>query len=166
VIELPPLRERPEDFQELARFYADSFCELYALPSKGFSPDFINTLSAYAWPGNVREFVHTMERTLASARYEPTLFPKHLPTNIRVEVTRAGVGQEQALAVPPGIAPLHTLPKLHDYRDAVYHEAEKHYLHDLLSLAEQNIAAACQLSGLSQSRLYALMKKHEVSRGH
>jgi two-component system NtrC family response regulator len=166
VIELPPLRERPEDFQELARFYADSFCELYALPSKGFSPDFINTLSAYAWPGNVREFVHTMERTLASARYEPTLFPKHLPTNIRVEVTRAGVGQEQVLAVPPGIAPLHTLPKLHDYRDAVYHEAEKHYLHDLLSLAEQNIAAACQLSGLSQSRLYALMKKHEVSRGH
>ncbi|MGK2952181.1 MAG: sigma-54-dependent transcriptional regulator [Thiobacillus sp.] len=166
VIELPPLRERPEDFQELARFYADSFCELYALPSKGFSPDFINTLRAYAWPGNVREFVHTMERTLASARYEPTLFPKHLPTNIRVEVTRAGVGQDQALAIPPGNAPLHTLPKLHDYRDAVYHEAEKHYLHDLLSLAEQNIAAACQLSGLSQSRLYALLKKHEVSRDH
>jgi two-component system NtrC family response regulator len=166
VIELPPLRKRPEDFQELTRFYADSFCELYDLPSKGFSPDFINTLRAYAWPGNVREFVHTMERTLTSARYEPTLFPKHLPTSLRVEVTRASVGQDPVLGVLPGSAPMHTLPKLHDYRDAVYHEAEKHYLHDLLSLAEQNIAAACQLSGLSQSRLYALMKKHDVNRDH
>ena len=61
-------------------------------------------------------------------------------------------------------APIHNLPKLHDYRDAVYNEAEKNYLHDLLALADQNISEACHLSGLSQSRLYALMKKHEVTR--
>jgi len=164
VIELPPLRERPEDFQMLTRFYADRFCDRYGLPPKGFSPDFINTLRVYPWPGNVREFVHTMEQTLASARYESTLFPKHLPTSIRVEVTRANVAQDHDFDVTLGNGTIHNLPKLHDYRDAVYNEAEKHYLNDLLALADQNIAEACQLSGLSQSRLYALMKKHEVSR--
>lgn len=164
VIELPPLRERLEDFQELARFYADSFCDRYGLPPKGFSPDFINTLRAYPWPGNVREFVHTMERTLASARYESTLFPKHLPTSIRVEVTRAAVGQDHEFDVNLGNSSIHNLPKLNDYRDAVYKEAEKNYLHDLLTLSAQNIVQACHLSGLSQSRLYALMKKHEISR--
>ena len=164
VIELPPLRERTEDFQELARFYADRFCERYGLPPKGFSPDFINTLRSYPWPGNVREFVHTMERTLASARYEPTLFPKHLPTSIRIEVTRASVAQDHDFDIKLGNSSIHNLPKLHDYRDAVYNEAEKNYLHDLLTLSNQNISEACHLSGLSQSRLYALIKKHDVSR--
>ncbi len=164
VIELPPLHERLEDFQELTRFYADRFCDRYGLPSKGFSPDFINTLRAYPWPGNVREFVHTLERTLASARYEPTLFPKHLPTNVRVEVTRASVTQDHNFDITLGNGPVHNLPKLHDYRDAVYNEAEKNYLHDLLTISEQNITEACHLSGLSQSRLYALMKKHEITR--
>jgi two-component system NtrC family response regulator len=164
VIELPPLRERLEDLQELARFYADCFCERYGLPSKGFSPDFIRTLSAYQWPGNVREFIHAMERTLASARYESTLFPKHLPTSLRVEVTRASVTQEHDFDITRGNGNSHKLPNLHDYRDAVYNEAEKNYLHDLMTLSNKNITEACHLSGLSQSRLYALMKKHEVSR--
>jgi two-component system NtrC family response regulator len=164
VIELPPLRERPEDLQMLTRHYADRLCDRYGLPSKGFSPDFIDTLRAYPWPGNVREFIHTMEQTLAAARHEATLFPKHLPTGIRVQVTRAAVDREHDSAAEPIRGLTRNLPKLHDYRDAVYHEAEKNYLHDLLAQAEGDIAGACQLSGLSQSRLYALMKKHEVSR--
>ena len=164
VIELPPLRDRLDDLQMLARFYADQFCHRYGLPPKGFSPDFTNTLKAYPWPGNVREFVHTMEQTLAAARYETTLFPKHLPTGLRVEVTRAAVAQdpERALSLDNGTT--HTLPKLHDYRDAVYNEAEKNYLQDLLALSDHDISEACNLSGLSQSRLYALMKKHQVNR--
>jgi two-component system NtrC family response regulator len=166
VIELPPLRERPEDLQVLTRHYADHLCDRYGLPPKGFSPDFMDTLRAYPWPGNVREFVHAMEQTLASARHEATLFPKHLPTGLRVQVTRAAVDHDQVMTGAPGRGTARSLPKLQDYRDAVYHEAEKNYLHDLLALADGKIAGACRLSGLSQSRLYALMKKHAVSREH
>lgn len=164
VIELPPLRERPEDIQELARYYADRFCERYGLAPKGFSPEFIKTLLAYSWPGNVREFVHTMERVLSSARFEPTLFTKHLPTSVRIEVARAAVDHETELEVPFTADSVQNLPKLNDYREAVYNEAEKNYLCDLLALAGQNIREACRISGLSQSRLYALVKKHEISR--
>jgi two-component system NtrC family response regulator len=165
VIELPPLRERPEDIQELARYYADRFCERYGLAPKGFSPEFLNILLAYTWPGNVREFVHTMERVLSAARFEPTLFTKHLPTNIRIEVTRAAVGHDSPLTPPDSGGTVQTLLKLNDYREAVYNDAEKNYLYDLLALAGQNIPEACRVSGLSQSRLYALLKKHGITRG-
>lgn len=165
VIELPPLRERPEDIQELARHYADRFCERCGLAPKGFSPEFIATLRGYSWPGNVREFVHTMERVLASARLEPTLFLKHLPVNIRVEVTRAAVDRDAVIGIDPAdVNTVHNLPKLNDYRELVYNEAEKNYLCELLTLSERDIAEACRLSGLSQSRLYALLKKHGISR--
>lgn len=164
VIELPPLRERPEDIQELARHYADRFCERYGLPPKGFSPEFLNTLLNYSWPGNVREFVHTMERVLASARFEPTLFTKHLPTGIRVEVARNGIDQEPALNLASSGNFVQSLPTLNDYRETVYQEAEKNYLCDLLVRVEHNMRDACRISGLSQSRLYALLKKHEITR--
>jgi len=165
VIELPPLRERPEDIQELARHYADRFCERYGIAPKGFSPEFIKTLLAYSWPGNVREFVHTMERVLAAARYEATLFNKHLPTNIRIEVTRAAVENDPPAGATQTVDAVQTLPKLTDYREEVYNEAERNYLIDLMALSGQNIQEACRISGLSQSRLYALLKKHDISRG-
>lgn len=164
VIELPPLRERLDDLQELARYYADRFCERYNLAPKGFSPEFSKSLRNYSWPGNVREFVHTMERVLASARFEPTLFTKHLPINIRVEVTRAAIERDPSFDMNlAGDTTLH-LPRLNDYRDAVYNTAERNYLSDLLTVTDRNIREACRVSGLSQSRLYALMKKHEMTR--
>jgi len=164
VIELPPLRERPEDIQELARYYGDRFSDRYGIAPKGFSPEFIKTLLAYSWPGNVREFVHTMERVLAAARHEPTLFTKHLPTNIRIEVTRAAVESDNPIGIALPGDTVQSLPKLNDYREEVYNEAEKNYLYDLLALADHNIREACRISGLSQSRLYALIKKHDISR--
>jgi two-component system NtrC family response regulator len=107
-----------------------------------------------------------MERVLASARLEPTLFTKHLPTNIRVEVTRAAVEHDPAsFGITLSNDSIQTLPKLNDYREAVYNDAEKNYLFDLLTLADQNIREACRISGLSQSRLYALIKKHDITRG-
>jgi two-component system NtrC family response regulator len=164
LIELPPLRERLEDINVLTRYHVDQFCERYGLAPKGFSPEFLEMLKAYSWPGNVREFVNTLERTLSSARFDPTLFPKHLPTHLRVHVTRAAVEQEPTDVATNGKSSSHRLPNLHDYRESVYNEAEKQYLHDLLALSERHIPEACRLSGLSQSRLYALLKKHEIPR--
>ena len=165
LIELPPLRERLEDIGILTRFHVDQFCERYGLAPKGFSPDFLEMLKAYSWPGNVREFVHTLERTLSSAHFDPTLFPKHLPTHVRVQVTRAAVEQEPVeTRVRDRDSSKQRLPNLQEYRESVYNEAEKQYLQDLMSLSEHKITEACRTSGLSQSRLYALLKKHNIVR--
>jgi two-component system NtrC family response regulator len=80
-------------------------------------------------------------------------------------VTRATVENDNPTSVPISGETVLSLPKLNDYREEVYNEAEKNYLIDLLTLAGQNIPEACRISGLSQSRLYALLKKHEITRG-
>ena len=87
-LDLPPLKERPSDIKALARFHIDRLCERMGIAPKGFSPDFFDVLAAYTWPGNIREVVNTLDRCLAAARYEPTLFPKHLPPNIRIQVVQ------------------------------------------------------------------------------
>jgi two-component system NtrC family response regulator len=164
-IELPSLRERPEDIRELARHHVDRFCEKYGLTPKGFSPEFLETLKAHPWPGNIRELVNTLDRALAAARFEPTLFPKHLPVDIRVQRARASVNHKTASEaghVQDG--PPHTLPSLQEFREAASLLAEKNYLNELIALCEGDLKEACRISGLSQSRLYALLQKHKISR--
>lgn len=164
IIELPPLRERREDIRALAHHHIDRFCDQYRLPSKGFSPEFIDMLTLYPWPGNVREFVNTLDRTLATARHEHTLYPKHLPSHIRVQVRRSEMENDAAAQNGEIAHAVKRLPKLNEYRDSVYAEAEKQYLHNLMDMTRGDIADACRISGLSQSRLYALLKKNDVPR--
>ena len=159
-IELPPLRESPEDVRELARYHIDRLCERYALAPKGFSPDFMEAIAAYPWPGNVRELVNTLERALAAARFEPTLFPKHLPTEIRVQIARASVNQVNPAGDSQHFS--NRLSKFHDFREDAYDHLEKQYLHELVSSAGGDIREACDISGLSRSRLYALLNKHKI----
>jgi two-component system NtrC family response regulator len=164
-IELPPLRERSEDIRDLARNHLDRLCECNGLASKGFSPEFLEALLDYSWPGNVRELANTLVRAFSAARFEPTLYPKHLPTNIRVQILRNSVhGGHPTIDGGQPSHPERKLPRLQEFRETVYTQAEKHYLEDLISLAEDSIPEACRLSGLSQSRLYALLKKHGISR--
>jgi two-component system NtrC family response regulator len=163
-IELPPLRERSEDIRELARFHVDQFCERYGLTPKGFSPEFVDTLKAYHWPGNVRELVNILDRALAAARFEPTLFPKHLPIDIRVQRARAMVDRKAPPESPSTTGSAPALPKLHDFREMAFAQAEKHYLQDLITLCGGDIKEACRIAGISQSRLYALLQKYSISR--
>jgi two-component system NtrC family response regulator len=165
VIELPPLRERPEDVRELARWYLDRLCERNGITAKGFSPEFLKTLSAYPWPGNVREFVQALERTVAAAQWEPTLFPQHLPTHIRVRVAQDQVTHDPATEGRPAVPELPGMPKLQEFRETMYAHAEKQYLGDLMALTGNDIGDACRISGLSVSRLYALLKEHDIPRG-
>ena len=166
ILELPPLRERLEDIEALARFHTEKFCNRYGMPRKEFSPDFLEMLRSYPWPGNVREFVNTIERTLATARYELTLFPKHLPSQIRVKVAQSSLGTVADPGETVASGPVNRLPKLQEYRDAIYAQAEQQYLQDLMEVTDQDIQDACRISGLSQSRLYALLKKYTIQRNH
>jgi two-component system NtrC family response regulator len=165
-IELPPLREHPEDIKELTLHYAAKICERYGTDTKGFSPEFFEALDSYDWPGNVRELVNTMERAIAAARQDPILFPKHLPTHIRIDVARTSLMKEAPVVLSQmgGADPLRTLPTLRDFRENAISEAEQQYLYDLMSFTGGDIKDACKISGLSRPRLYALLKKYHISR--
>jgi DNA-binding NtrC family response regulator len=61
---LPPLREHPEDFAELAAHFARQVAAQNGWKEKIFAPDAIAALRKYGWPGNVRELRNVVERLI------------------------------------------------------------------------------------------------------
>ena len=165
IIELPPLREHREDINKLIFHYVKKLSERYGIGTKGVSPEFLEVLCAYDWPGNIRELVNTIEGVLASARHEPTLFPRHLPTPLRIQfarnsVDKIGKGKNDSESDADSYM---ALPSLRDVRIAAASEAEKQYLQNMISLTKENFKEVCRISKLSRSRLYELLKKHKIS---
>lgn len=65
-IHLPPLRERKEDIQPLAKLFLQKFNHQYHF-HKRFAEEVLQGLVQYDWPGNVRELMHVVERFAVSA---------------------------------------------------------------------------------------------------
>src|SRR5579862_6232284 len=63
-IRIPPLRERPEDIPLLARHFAQQFARRMHKAVDEISLETMETLTRYAWPGNIRELQNVMERAV------------------------------------------------------------------------------------------------------
>jgi two-component system NtrC family response regulator len=155
-IELPPLRERPDDVRDLSLFYIGKFCERLGMEIKGLSPEFFEALISYPWPGNVRELFNTLESALAVAGTEPTLFCKHLPNAIRIWLAKAEI---QATNASLSGKSHMELPSFQKFRS----EMDLRYFQDLMTSTRNDAKEATKISGLSRSRFYALLKKYEIS---
>ena len=64
VITIPPLRERLEDIQPLAETFIRQFTAKYHKANLSLSPDAVDKLKGHAWPGNIRELSHSIERAV------------------------------------------------------------------------------------------------------
>jgi two-component system NtrC family response regulator len=158
---LPSLKERPEDINDLVNFRLSEICERYGFGRKGISADFYDVLLSYDWPGNVRELFNTVDSSVASSKNEPTIFPMHLPSGIRIRVARKTLDSthRRKSSDKKGLPLPHNISPLREYRDLM----DKQYLQELMHLSDGNIKEACSLSGLSRSRLYALLQKHSLT---
>src|SRR5271156_684724 len=63
-IDLPPLRERPEDIRLLAQHFAMDYAERMRKPITAIAEEFIAACSRHSWPGNVRELLNFVERSV------------------------------------------------------------------------------------------------------
>jgi DNA-binding NtrC family response regulator len=63
-IDMPPLRERKEDIQQLASFFLRRFAGELKKRIDGLSPDALKLLMRYNWPGNIRELENAIERAV------------------------------------------------------------------------------------------------------
>lgn len=70
-LQLPPLRERTEDIEDLANYFLEKFNRRYQRICT-IEPKTIEELEQYAWPGNIRELEHSIERAVILAE-EPLL---------------------------------------------------------------------------------------------
>jgi two-component system NtrC family response regulator len=114
-----------------------------------------------------------MENAVFKARDESILFTQHLPTAIRVAVARSGIkeetsnektpaagqaGKRAALSMPP------LLPPYKAYCEAYNATRDRAYFKRLMKSANQDIALACRISGLSRTQVYNQLKKNHIPR--
>ena len=160
-LEIPPLRERSEDIKVLVKYHVDKLCDRYQMNPKGYSHDFFDALAVYNWPGNVRELVNALDAAIAVAGQDPILFTTHLPTNMRIQIARASLSKDQSdkSCSPADLFPSGRLPKMKEFKQTL----EKQYLQDLITLTHRDIKEACRISGVSRSRLYELLSKHNLA---
>ncbi|MCP3062357.1 sigma 54-interacting transcriptional regulator [Myxococcus sp. K38C18041901] len=81
-IDIPPLRERPEDIPELARYFLGLFNRTLRRSASGMSQDVEDMLRAYPWPGNVRELRNVLERAVLLSRPGEVVSRRLLPPSL------------------------------------------------------------------------------------
>ena len=81
-IELPPLRDRPDDIPALAEFFAGRDAAKIGKRDVRMTPGFVQMLQLHSWKGNIRELKNVIERTVILAD-GPELLPEYLPLDIR-----------------------------------------------------------------------------------
>jgi two-component system response regulator HydG len=82
-LQLPPLRERPEDIPILAEAFLARLAEERAQPARRLSGPALERILAYDWPGNVRELENALEHSVTVSQgeeIEPSALPERLTT--------------------------------------------------------------------------------------
>jgi two-component system response regulator HydG len=69
-LNVPPLRERKEDIPMLAQHFLQQFVAQNSKKIKGFTPQAMEKLLKYSWPGNIRELMNAIERAVVLSRKE------------------------------------------------------------------------------------------------
>jgi len=81
-LELPPLRDRPEDIRDLVPYFIRKACESFSSPILGIQEEVYDHLVTHLWPGNVRELENCIESMVALAE-GPVLTVDDLPDEFR-----------------------------------------------------------------------------------
>jgi transcriptional regulator with GAF, ATPase, and Fis domain len=155
-IELPPLRERKGDLMLLASQFLKRFSEENGKEIRGFSPDAIEQLENYGFPGNVRELENLIERA--------------------VVLSQSDLLQRQDLELPGDESPLaavneNTVPldanelkaRKQQLREEAVVPLERAFLLSALDRNDWNITRAAQEVGMQRPNFQAMLKKHGIS---
>jgi DNA-binding NtrC family response regulator len=135
-VEVPPLRERPDDIPLLVRHFLRKVARERGEPERKLAPEALTHLTRYSWPGNVRELVNAIEH--AATLGEGTLSLADLPARIR----EAQAEPE----VPPG---------------ATLAEVERRHALRVLAEVGGDRRRAAEVLGIDLSTLYRKIKRWE-----
>ncbi len=133
-IKVPPLADRMEDIPLLAKHYLDHYAKKYHKPVTTISPGAADKLKRYAWPGNIRELQHAIERAVImtdspSLQESDFLFSRPVSSSASPETLNLD-------------------------------EVEKAAIVKALSLYSGNISKAADELGLTRASLYRRMEKY------
>ena len=149
VVGMPPLRERVEDIEPLARHFVQRFCAELGRPVATIQPAAMRALSAYAWPGNVRELRNIIERVLLLEAEGDEIRAEDLPAEISGRAPGGSAG-DLPQPFPPGVVrPLAEIERL-----AIQHA---------LAVCESNKTRAAQMLGISRQTLRTKLREYALA---
>jgi len=137
-VQIPPLRERPDDIMPFARMFVDEAAARMNRAAPAIADDAESALLRYHWPGNVRELQHVLERVLLAGVGE-TIAATSLPLDV-LEANEAYLA--------PAAAKRPTLD-----------EVERRYIELTLQFAKGNQTRAAAILGISRKALWEKRKR-------
>jgi len=149
-IELPPLRERPEDI----RLLAAHFCQRFARPGHppaSVSDEAMEILLKCPWPGNVRQLENAIEHGCVTAR-EDVILPKNLP----LDVARTG-----GIKHPFNVDLTRPLP---DQLAGLTAAFEERYLRRALKRTRGHVGKCATISGLSRRSVTDKIAQYQIDK--
>jgi DNA-binding NtrC family response regulator len=141
-VDLPPLRERPEDALLLLNHFLDEFSRSMGRPRPFVSPIALEMLLRYPWPGNVRELQNEIQRCLVMADGGPLILEDYLSPKINP----AGETYSQAS---------------HRFSEAKA-DFERRFLREALVRCRYHRTRTAAEVGLTRQGLFKLLKKHGI----
>lgn len=138
VFAIPALKQRTDDILPLAEYFIGHYTKKYQKSDIKIADDACRALLNYAWPGNIREMSHLMERAVL--------------LNHNGVITEASLAMEPAKST--GDLPLMPLDK-----------AEHLLISQALRQSRNNVAAAADILGLTKSSLYRRLEKYGLGKG-
>jgi DNA-binding NtrC family response regulator len=142
-ITLPPLRKRPADLPAIARHFIALYCQKYGKPTKTLGAEALDALTRYAWPGNIRELRHAIERAVI------------LSQNERLDIGDFQFHQPADVASAP-------LADSGDDADLNLDRLEYRAIAQALRRNRYVISNAAKDLGLTRAALYRRMEKHGI----
>ena len=141
-IELPPLRERPEDALLLLNHFLDEFARSMGRPRPFVSPVALEMLLRYPWPGNVRELQNEVQRCLVMADGGPLILEEYLSPKINP------AGETYTRAT-------------HRFAEARA-DFERRFLREALVRCRHHRTRTAAEVGLTRQGLFKLLKKYGI----
>jgi two-component system response regulator HydG len=142
-LELPPLRERPEDIPLLVQVFLERFAGRHGRPEVGIGAAAMTALKTYHWPGNVRELQNAVERALVATLGDEVI-PEDLPRRVREPGRPAKVLTRRVSDLQP------------------MEELEKRAIREAIEAAEGNMSEVIRRLGIPRTTLYRKLKKYQL----
>jgi DNA-binding NtrC family response regulator len=157
-LEIPALRDRPEDIPLLAAQFLRHFRDQNGRQITGFTPEAMDAMRRYPWPGNVRELENAVERAVVLSR-GPILGLEDLPETLRPGW--AGASRLAGSARPDELG-LATVPMP---LAAAMEEPERRIILNALRRNNFNRSATANELNINRTTLYKKMRKYKLDTG-
>ena len=149
-MELPPLRDRPEDIALLARHFSVKFCRPGESPRE-LAPETMEVLLTHRWPGNVRELENVIERACVTC-HGSVLLPQHLPSDLLKPATNK---------TPFKIDLQKQLPEL---LKEITADVESRYIRKALARTRGNVGRCAKICGLSRRSITSKIAEYDIKK--